>query len=43
VSAEQRENHEAIPGVVSLPVGSDISEQRGRLQDLASAQPLAAC
>ena len=42
VSTEQRENLEAILGQSALPVGSDVSEQRRLLRELASAQPLPA-
>ena len=43
VSTEQRENLEAILGQLPFPAGSDVSEQRGRLQELgigAAAVPL---
>jgi monoterpene epsilon-lactone hydrolase len=42
VSAEQRENLDAILGQSALPVGSDVSEQRRLLRELISAQPLPA-
>jgi epsilon-lactone hydrolase len=42
VSTEQKENLDAILRQSALPVGSDVSEQRRLLQDLASAQPLPA-
>jgi monoterpene epsilon-lactone hydrolase len=42
VSTEQRENLEAVLRKSALPVGSDVSEQRRLLQQLASAQPLPA-
>jgi epsilon-lactone hydrolase len=42
VSTEQRENLEAILRRAALPVGSDVSEQRRLLAELASAQPLPA-
>jgi hypothetical protein len=43
VSTGRRENLEAILGQLVFPAGSDVSEQRRRLQELASAQPLSAC
>jgi epsilon-lactone hydrolase len=42
VSTEQRENLEAVLRQAALPVGSDVSEQRRLLRELASAQPLPA-
>jgi hypothetical protein len=42
VSTGQRENLKAILGQLAFPAGSDVSEQRGRLQELVSAQPLSA-
>ena len=42
MSTEQKENLDAILRQSALPVGSDISEQRRLLRDLASAQPLPA-
>jgi epsilon-lactone hydrolase len=42
VSAEQRENLEAILRQSAFPAGIDISEQRRLLRELASAQPLPA-
>ena len=42
VSTGQGENLEAILGRLAFPAGSDVSEQRGRLQELVSAQPLSA-
>ena len=42
MSAEQRENLEAVLRQSAIPVGSDVSEQRRLLQELASAQPLPA-
>jgi len=42
VSAEQRENREAILGQSAFPAGSDVSEQRQLLRELISAQPLLA-
>jgi epsilon-lactone hydrolase len=42
VSTEQKENLDAILRQSALPVGSDVSEQRRLLRDLASAQPLPA-
>ena len=41
MSAEQRENLEAILRQSAFPAGVDISEQRRALRELASAQPLA--
>ena len=43
MSTGQRENREAILGVVSLAAGSDVSGQRRLLAELASAQPLPGC
>jgi hypothetical protein len=43
VSTGQRENLEAILGQLAFPAGSNVSEQRGRLQELVSAQPLLVC
>jgi epsilon-lactone hydrolase len=40
VSAEQRENLEAILRQSAFPVDSDVNEQRRQLRELASAQPL---
>jgi len=40
VSAEQRENLEAVLRQNALSADSDVSEQRRRMQELASAQPL---
>jgi epsilon-lactone hydrolase len=42
VSAEQRENLEAILRQSAFPVGSDVNEQRRALRELLSAQPLPA-
>jgi epsilon-lactone hydrolase len=42
VSTEQRENLEAVLRQSAFPVGSSVSEQRGLLQKLSSAQPLPA-
>jgi epsilon-lactone hydrolase len=42
LSTEQRENLEAVLRKSAIPVGSDVSEQRRLLQELASAQPLPA-
>jgi acetyl esterase/lipase len=42
VSAEQRENLEAILRQSAFPVGSDVNEQRRQLRELISAQPLPA-
>jgi epsilon-lactone hydrolase len=42
LSAEQRENLEAVLRQSAIPAGSDVSEQRRLLQELASAQPLPA-
>jgi monoterpene epsilon-lactone hydrolase len=42
VSAEQRENLEAILRQGAFPADSDVSEQRRRTQEFASAQPLPA-
>jgi acetyl esterase/lipase len=42
VSAEQRENIEAILRQGAFPVDSDVSEQRRRTREFASAQPLPA-
>jgi acetyl esterase/lipase len=42
VSTEQRENLEAILRQSAFPFGSDVSEQRRLLRELASAQPLPA-
>jgi acetyl esterase/lipase len=42
VSAEQRENLEAILRQAAFPVDSDVNQQRRQLQELASAQPLPA-
>ena len=42
MSAEQRENLEAILRKSAFPVGSDVSEQRRLLRELMSAQPLPA-
>jgi monoterpene epsilon-lactone hydrolase len=40
VSAEQREQIEAILRQSAFPVGSDVAEQRRMLHEVASAQPL---
>ncbi len=40
MSAEQRENLEAILRQSAFPVDSDVNEQRRQLQELASTQPL---
>jgi acetyl esterase/lipase len=40
VSAEQRENLEAILRQAAFPVDSDVDEQRRLLKELSSAQPL---
>ena len=42
MSTEQKKNLDAILRQSALPVGSDVSEQRRLLRDLASAQPLPA-
>ena len=42
MSAEQRENLEAILRQGAFPADSDVSEQRRRTQEFASAQPLPA-
>jgi monoterpene epsilon-lactone hydrolase len=42
VSAEQRENLEAILRQSAFPVDSDVNQQRRQLRELASAQPLPA-
>ena len=42
MSAEQRENLEAILRQSAFPVGSDVNEQRRLLRELLSAQPLPA-
>jgi len=42
VSTEQKKNLDAILRQSALPAGSDVSEQRRLLRDLASAQPLPA-
>jgi epsilon-lactone hydrolase len=42
VSAEQRENLEAILRQAAFPVDSDVNQQRRQLRELASAQPLPA-
>ena len=42
MSAEQRENLEAILRQSAFPVDSDVNEQRRQLRELASAQPLPA-
>src|SRR5256714_10993611 len=42
VSAEQRENLDAILRQSAFPVGSDVNEQRRLLRELLSAQPLPA-
>ena len=42
MSAEQRENLEAILRQAAFPVDSTVSEQRRQLRELASAQPLPA-
>ena len=42
MSAEQRENLEAVLRQSAFPVGSDVSEQRRLLRELISAQPLPA-
>jgi monoterpene epsilon-lactone hydrolase len=42
MSAEQRENLEAILRQSAFPAGSDITEQRRQLRELVSAQPLPA-
>jgi monoterpene epsilon-lactone hydrolase len=42
VSTEQRDNIDALLRQAAFPVGSDVSEQRRRLSELASAQPLPA-
>jgi hypothetical protein len=40
VSAEQRENLDAILRQSSFPADSDVNEQRRALRELLSAQPL---
>ena len=40
MSAEQRENLDAILRQSAFPVGIDVSEQRRLLRELISAQPL---
>jgi acetyl esterase/lipase len=40
MSAEQRENLDAILRQAALPVGSDVNEQRRLLRELTSTQPL---
>jgi hypothetical protein len=42
VSAEQRENLDAILRQSAFPVDSDVNEQRRALRELLSAQPLPA-
>ena len=42
MSTEQRENLEAILRQSAFPAGSDVNEQRRRLRELLSAQPLPA-
>ncbi|HEY2268649.1 MAG TPA: alpha/beta hydrolase [Streptosporangiaceae bacterium] len=42
MSAEQRENLEAILRQSAFPAGSDVTEQRRQLRELVSAQPLPA-
>ncbi|HEX3955423.1 MAG TPA: alpha/beta hydrolase [Trebonia sp.] len=42
MSAEQRENLEAILRQSAFPAGSDVAEQRRQLRELVSAQPLPA-
>ena len=42
MSAEQRENLEAILRQSAFPVDSDVNQQRQQLRELASAQPLPA-
>jgi acetyl esterase/lipase len=42
VSAEQRENLDAVLRQSAFPAGSDVSEQRRLLKELLSAQPLPA-
>ncbi|HUB21320.1 MAG TPA: alpha/beta hydrolase [Streptosporangiaceae bacterium] len=42
MSTEQKKNLDAILRQSALPAGSDVSEQRRLLRDLASAQPLPA-
>ena len=42
MSTEQRENLDAILRQSALPAGMDVSEQRRRLRELTSAQPLPA-
>ena len=42
MSAEQRENLEAILRQSAFPVDSDVNQQRRQLRELASAQPLPA-
>jgi acetyl esterase/lipase len=42
VSTEQQETLDGILRQSALPVGSDVNEQRRRLRDLVSAQPLPA-
>ena len=42
MSAEQRENLEAVLRHSAFPVGSDVNEQRRLLRELLSAQPLPA-
>ena len=40
MSAEQRENLEAILGKAAFPVDSDVDEQRRLLKQVSSTQPL---
>src|SRR5690348_8497746 len=40
MSAEQKENLDAILRQGACPAGSDVSEQRRQLRELTSAQPL---
>jgi len=40
MSAEQRENLDAVLRQSTFPVGSDVSEQRRLLRELVSAPPL---
>ena len=42
MSAEQRENLDAILRQSAFPAGSDVNEQRRLLRELLSAQPLPA-
>ena len=43
MSAEQRENVEAILRQNAFPPDSDVSEQRRQLRELISAQPPSGC